>query len=76
MDWTPTSEQVERGLNDVDDDIREAWAKRQDITPTREMVERGLNDVSGNVRCAWMDRLKSMQDSLIMDDGYVPESSL
>lgn len=44
MDFIPTPSQIERGLTDTNENVREAWAERDDFTPTPEQVKRGLAD--------------------------------
>ncbi len=56
MDFTPTPEQVEKGLTDKKEIVRLAWVSRKDFTPTPEQVERGLLDDSVQVCLAWIQR--------------------
>ncbi len=56
MDWTPTPEQVERGLTDTDGLVRMVWARRTDYTPTVPQVERGITDSDWDVVMEWMQR--------------------
>ena len=51
-------EQIERGLADEHEWVREAWAKRMDYTPTPEQIERGLADTDEGVRKAWQQRVE------------------
>ena len=76
MDWTPTSEQVEMGLNNVYYDVRAAWAKRMDFAPTQAQIEAGLNDTSSSVRDAWMERLKMDQENALLDEQELLRGAL
>jgi hypothetical protein len=65
---TPTLEQMERGLADVDEYIRSAWDKRmgedenmrcmwierEGFSPTTEQIDDGLKDTSDRVCSIWM----------------------
>lgn len=57
MDWNPTPQQVENGLNDGTPIIRTIWAGRMDFTPTPEQIERGLTDAYWEVRITWAERM-------------------
>jgi hypothetical protein len=45
-DYSPSKKQIERGLTDKYEGVREAFAKRIDVTLTPTQVERGLLDES------------------------------
>ncbi|MBU2766520.1 hypothetical protein HAP94_10020 [Acidithiobacillus ferrivorans] len=51
-----TPEQIERGLTDVSEEVREVWAERMDWTPTPAQIERGLTDEMLWVRLVWSER--------------------
>lgn len=55
LDFTPTPEQIERGLMDRTP-VRCAWAQRLDFTPNTAQVERGLTDHNWEPRQQWAIR--------------------
>jgi hypothetical protein len=70
-DFTPTFEQIERGLTAVEWGIRNTWTERIDFTPTPEQVERGLTDHDSDIRSAWIKRLRMDTDSVLEDEDQV-----
>mgnify|MGYP001626352474 FL=1 len=61
-DFTPTSEQIERGINDKSLKVVLAWLHRHDITWTEAQIERGLQHDNAKVRSSWEDILRRQNE--------------
>ena len=71
----PTPDEIERGLTDEDENVRVAFAGRNDYTPTPAQIERGLTDKNELVRIAFAGRrdytptLAQVERALANEDG-------
>ena len=52
--WTPSDEQIGRGLSDISAKVRHAWVSRGDVHPNSDQMDAGLNDRSAHVRCGFI----------------------
>jgi hypothetical protein len=56
MDWTPTYDDIYRGVTDVHVAIRSAWAERKLYIPETSIVDIGVRDGNSSVRWTWATR--------------------
>lgn len=69
--YIPSVQQIESGLTDNVNVVREAWAKSKSYLPSEFQIRRGLNDPSIHVVLAWIRRYDIEYDRDTIESGLI-----